>query len=724
MIGTGIQAYIALGGEGSQITPKEYFLGYMTGADTLQDILDSYNLTVVSGQLPVLSVAAGDNLTGGYIIKKYLTQLTSGGTYAPLGNYASEKTLILVDTLYPNEQTTEAAINAVNAVVLPDFSINSLAELVPHLNESIVPIDVSDIDKIYYFKFNIGVVNYVYVLSSDAVRGIYGEGLLQFTEADLVKFFSGEAGGINDLSLVHKKYANKIVVDNLSGANKIPSNSRFDVNTVLIGNTLGSFNVRTDRNTTAIINEDYSVRLNVNDGINGGLLYPNFFTDGDIGKTMAIEFDVKRVEGILSWRVMIGNEIGTQGVFTVDNTSWEKKRVLVQVGNDQYSDRRLLFYAIGQQTATIDVKNFRLYEVEQFTPVNVDEYDTTLNVLSLPNFKYKAEQLKNGEDVSLVVGIFGDSWTQSVPGSIYYVKNLSRQLRDTYGNGGGGFYDFSRSSVSDFMKSADPDDANDTRSGTITYKDQTADSKGINLAHAEFGTGATLALNVTTAHEKFVIHYFGGAGYGTFRYKIDGGTWATVDATALSGHQTIDFIVSDAVHTVNFEVLTGTVILFGVDMQRTTGIRVHKLGNRGLRASNINLITLSTWRQAVTYLGMDSMTVLLGTNDRTDNRTPLELKTDIKKIVDEARLATPYIDICIIGASENRETKTYSMLQYNTELYYLCKEYKIPFLDLRPLFGERAQIIAKGTFSDNVHPTEYGGNMIARHIYEKLFPIL
>lgn len=342
---------------------------------------------------------------------------------------------------------------------------------------------------------------------------------------------------------------------------------------------------------------------------------------------------------------------------------------------------------------------------------------------ALTNFKYKAEQLQNGvTGISLVLGFFGDSWTQSVPGAIYYVKDLSKQLRSIYGNGGGGFYDFSRSSTVDFMRCADPDDAGDTRSGSITYKDQTADSKGVNIAHAEFNSGSKINLSVNTPHEKFVIHYFGGATYGTFRYRIDGGSWVSVNASATTGHQVIDEVVADAAHLIEFEVLSGTVILFGVDMQRTTGIRIHKLGNRGLRAYNINAVDITTWKQAVSSLGMDSMTVLLGTNDRTDNRTPAELKADIKKIVDEALLATPYMDIAIIGASENRETgKTYSMKQYNAELYALAFQYQKPFIDLRPLFGERAQIISKGTFFDNVHPTEVGGQMIGTYLYDNLF---
>src|SRR5690606_19043394 len=141
-----------------------------------------------------------------------------------------------------------------------------------------------------------------------------------------------------------------------------------------------------------------------------------------------------------------------------------------------------------------------------------------VNLSSMANFHYKKAILNSGGSASLVLGLFGDSWTDHVPGAIFYARDLSRLLRAELGNGGGGWYDFANSnSGGQKMASIDPLDADDTRSGTITYKDQTADAKGITVAHAEFGNGSSITLNVLTAHERFIIHYYGGASYGTFR---------------------------------------------------------------------------------------------------------------------------------------------------------------------------------------------------------------
>ena len=200
IIGTGITTYFAAAGAGgSEVQPNEYFLGYKTEGVTIQHLLDRYSLTISSGEIPVLSVAIPTD--NGYVIEKYFVQLSSGATYAPLGDYATEKTIILIPRLYPNAQSADAALEAVNAFVFPDFTLNNLSELVNHLNTSI-SIDRSDPETIYYFRFTVGADQYVYVLSEATQRGIYGYGLLQFTSDDLLPFFSSSQA---DTSLLDEK---------------------------------------------------------------------------------------------------------------------------------------------------------------------------------------------------------------------------------------------------------------------------------------------------------------------------------------------------------------------------------------------------------------------------------------------------------------------------------------------------------------------------------------
>ena len=501
--------------------------------------------------------------------------------------------------------------------------------------------------------------------------------------------------------------------------NALPENSRLNSLTPVTDVNAGNWSIRIDRNTTATATADgLGVQVIAGGTMqNGGLYYQRFFNAADIGKTVWYEFDAKSISGSLAWGISANSTAGPSvNTFNIP-ANWKTFKGKVTIGST-YADNRLVFYQNGTAASTIEVKNFKIYFLEP----NVPAYNTELNLAAMPNFQYKANQLLNGESVALVVGLFGDSWTQGVPSAINYVQDLSKILRAKYGNGGGGFYDFSASSGNQYMYSADADDATDTRAGAIVYKDQTTDCKGVNIAHAEFTNGSSLALNVLTAHQKFVIHYFGGATYGSFRYRIDGGTWTTVNTSLTTGHQTIDVAVADAVHTMDFEVTSGTCILFGVDMQRTTGIRIHKLGNRGLRAYDVPTVDQPTWQAAITSLGMDSATILLCTNDRSQSSPMATFKTNMETIIAGFRV-TPYIDIAILSPSNNQNTASYSRFDYSLVMYKLALQNGYAYLDLTPLFGTGAQITAKGTFFDALHPTPSGGKLIANHLNRKLFTI-
>jgi hypothetical protein len=340
------------------------------------------------------------------------------------------------------------------------------------------------------------------------------------------------------------------------------------------------------------------------------------------------------------------------------------------------------------------------------------------NIDKFSNFKYKAASITNGTDNSLVLGLHGDSWTHLTTTFCMYPTFVARQLRLKYGNGGGGFYDFGSSTSSQFFRSIDPLDASDSRSGTITYIDEGANALGINCGHAEMTAGATITLDVLTAVEKLVIHYIGDSTYGTFRYRIDSGTWVTIDASTSDGYFTIDKIVTDATHNIEFECLTGIVVVLGVDMQRTYGARVHKFGNRGLKASDVLAVDTALWKSAVTAFGLDSFTTLLGVNDGNASVTPTVFSSEMKQIHDLVKEANEFVDYLIINPSFTE--RSFDMATYNKVLLSLAAALDVSFLSLIPIFGSTAKIIDKGTFFDQDHPTIDGGKMIQEHLCNKI----
>lgn len=342
-----------------------------------------------------------------------------------------------------------------------------------------------------------------------------------------------------------------------------------------------------------------------------------------------------------------------------------------------------------------------------------------INTDAMATFNYKAASIENGNNESLVIGLHGDSWTHKTDIFSRYTTYVARALRSKYGNGGGGWYDFAASSGDNFMYSIDEDDANDTRSGTIAYSDQISSSRGINIAHATFSNGAELNLDITTAHTKLVIHYQGGNG--SFTYSLDGGSAIAVNAAIETGYRTIELNVSDAVHTLDFIATSDNTIIYGVDMQRQYGCRVHKFGNRGLQSTDV-IDSISYFKEALANFELDSMTSLLGTNEKTSSMTPSLFKSNMSSIYDAVIEVHPFIDFGLIAASNTEQSGlTYSATEYAKQLYNIAYENDLPFISTIPLFGTREKIINKGFFFDSVHPTIIGGKSICDLITRTVF---
>lgn len=528
------------------------------------------------------------------------------------------------------------------------------------------------------------------------------------------------------VSLIDKR------IGNYPGEDVIPDTSRLNEDTDLIGKTAGIFEIRYSNLPSNYVTKQsdyFSVFLST-DGLLTNQHNPAFWAINKIsndlrGKKLLLSFDVKGVSPDTF-------SIDADGSgYSVDfSTEWETKTIEITFGNT-YGDMRLMFYyntlTSGRPGSVMfDIRNLKLINQSVTIANNVERLNSEVGSLKnaskintpiWSNFPYKSLS----PNIPIVVGMFGDSWTDHVPGAIFYARDLSRLLRDEYGNGGGGWYDFSLGNTSQKMGSIDPLDANDTRSGDITYKDQTSDAKGINFAHAEFYEGSTISLQVLTPHTHFSIHYYASVGGGIFRYRVDSGDWNNVNTDSVVGYSHINVPVTDGTHVIDFECISGTCVILGVDMQRDSGVRVHKFGNRGLRAYNINDIDTDNWAKSIESFGLDCMTILLGTNDRTVGRLPADFKNDMRKIVQVARTYNNFMDIALIAPSNNRNSANYPMEDYSLKVKEITNELNLPFIDLIPLFGTTEAIIEKGTFHDSVHPTEKGGQMIANYLFKQLF---
>lgn len=342
------------------------------------------------------------------------------------------------------------------------------------------------------------------------------------------------------------------------------------------------------------------------------------------------------------------------------------------------------------------------------------EKSAVLNMESVRS-NYKLSKIKNGEQSILNVMLYGDSITHVVTTFSKYAYFVAKALRDEYGSAGGGFFSFGQSN-STFMNSVDSDDATIVRSGTIDYSSaQTANAKGVDISDARLSSGASLFLNVVTDVTNLVLHYYQYSGGGEFRYRVDGGTWINIDSDGVNSHQTVDIAVSEAAHTLEIEAIDSGVILMGVDMQNNnvSGVRVHKMGCRGLTSQEAVSVDGDVWKDAVTALAPDIITINLGTND-----TLAGYETYYKSLIERMEEAVEFADIVLIAANN---TPTKNMTLYRERVFEIAANQEKPYIDLIPLFGFSADMAHYGSMYDGTHPTTSGGKLIAESMIKNIW---
>lgn len=522
--------------------------------------------------------------------------------------------------------------------------------------------------------------------------------------------------------------------------NLIPSNSTLDADTSLelnssnkgIGAGIFALRYPTDSNNKVEkITDHFKVTLNSSGGSNPAFWAINHFSNSIREKQVKITFSLK---GDSAGSILVYANTELSNVQTVQYiTEWQNVSLDMTFG-DIYPDNRLMIYT--SSTAVFYIKDISMSLKEdtlstafvdlraRFDKVESELGPENIN-LSMANYLYKTARILFGDNAQAIIGLLGDSQTQHTWDHSKYVTPLAKALRTKYGDAGGGIYSFSMSNDGTAkMGSVDPDDATDTRSttasGLIVYRDQVAGCRWVDAADATFNTGAFLELNILKPHDKLVIHFYASSASGVFTYKLDGGSVISVDTkTYPIGHNTIEIPTTDAVHTLRFDITQGSVMLFGVDMQRTNaGVRIHKIGNKGATTESYTIVDKDIWQQALISLGLDSMTVLLGTNDKYNGVPDQTVYDNLNTLIENIREVNPYIDLCLIQPSNTRVYDISSQAEYQ---FQLAKDKNVGYLNLIPLFGSPEQIIAKGTFYDIIHPTMQAGLMIANEINREVF---
>ena len=314
-----------------------------------------------------------------------------------------------------------------------------------------------------------------------------------------------------------------------------------------------------------------------------------------------------------------------------------------------------------------------------------------------------------------VVAVIGDSWVYND----YITGPIRKALQDDAGDGGIGYIGIG-------MRHGAPQlgTAIMTRTGEWIDRDNVPEpvGRGIDLADATT-LDATAAVSVTADADRMVLHLLKQPGGGTFEYQIDAGPWRRVATDAITDtFATTPIAMPDGRHTLRIEIDDpggAGVTLFGVDVQRSAGVRVHRIGNNGATSAQYLGIPRPVWLAELRALNPDVVCILLGTNDQTKLR-PWEFHDAISAMIERVRAATPAADIVLLSPSDNGNTEpSYPLGMYRDALWAVAAEQQVTFVDPSERIGPFAPAFINGLYTDPYHLSEIGGQVFAGVVLQR-----
>jgi len=314
----------------------------------------------------------------------------------------------------------------------------------------------------------------------------------------------------------------------------------------------------------------------------------------------------------------------------------------------------------------------------------------------------KIQQLAAGEQA--IVAFIGDSYVHG--------ERIGKPMRDTlqdlYGDAGLGYVSASVGG---------PAGTTMTRAGTWTDSDPAG--LAVDLYDANSSDTATPAsITVDGECNALVIHYVKKSGGGSFRYAVDGGGWTTVataDATTSIATETISGL-STASHTLVIEVtVAGTgVTLLGIDVQKSAaGVRLHKFGHGGMKASDYLAVNAALWQSALAAFAPNLVIFELGTNEHTGGVAPATYAANMVLLAARVRAAMPYCDVMFLSQAVDDQVTAYAISSYVDALRAAAPTAAAALVDCNRAFNSYADALARGLMLDTRHPNNYGGQMMA-----------
>ena len=206
-----------------------------------------------------------------------------------------------------------------------------------------------------------------------------------------------------------------------------------------------------------------------------------------------------------------------------------------------------------------------------------------------------------------------------------------------------------------------------------------------------------------------------------FRYRIDNGTWITINTLSDNTLNVVEVEnLTFASHNIFVELISGDFIGYGVyfsDSRPGKQIVYNNLGNSGSSSNDFQTKTSDNYDEIIDYISADITLIDFGTNDKTFGITPSKYAENLGFLISRHRLVSN-TDIMIISSANNENSDLYTMDLYNRQAAWVASSTKSQFLSLFDFWtgfeGESP------FFVDAVHFSTEGGDKNGDLYYKAL----
>ena len=230
-------------------------------------------------------------------------------------------------------------------------------------------------------------------------------------------------------------------------------------------------------------------------------------------------------------------------------------------------------------------------------------------------------------------------------------------------------------------------------------------------------------LQVDVGHyARFALHCQFGPGLGSF-VILPRGKKEPVSVDCSAKVPTYETIVFEA-RQFTLKPKSGKVVLFGVDVQRTSmkgGAVVHQMGNAWGMAHHAAAVEEGAYRRFFRETRPALVTILLGTNDMNNGWFPNEFRDEMRALLAKLRKTAPEASLLVLSYPSCKFDRRKQAKAFDAAAREAAREAGAGFCSLHDLIGNNWRLWDHAGMTEwTLHFTPAGGTAIALHMLKTL----